>query len=316
MPYFSNPPRPNVSPRPHSQLSGDEPLLSAKDSQLGGPDLFWATRLNIQEHPPRLAPEPKPAAIHPRSGYPEQPLTTIEHYRFQGLPAEDEFPSALRRAWQAHWNLTPRETFRALLRSIPANPEGGEVTAQRAGDWFESVEIALHLNCPRTGAFLGTVEQELSFLDGDSIAQYGCVEDDLGWEVEKTLLENSVKLYDQVGIFAVHLQASGARGYTWAKCGFVPESEEDAWELFNLMRQRAERFELTSRVRTVIGSLLSDPRPEVVWAIADLDRVKVACDGRNLALGRALLDGACWPGLLDLDNPVARNRLERSLRRV
>lgn len=312
----SRAPRPQVA-TPVDHCYGSDSLFSSREHPLASPDLFWATRMkSILGQPEALSQPPRPSPLHPHRCDFGTGLTAIEYYRFTGNPWEDEFPPELRRAWKGRFEVPLVETFRRLVHGLPAHWGGGEVVVQRAGSTLESAQVTLHLVCPRTSEPLGSIEQELCFDDGEGLGHFVSIESTLGWDAERTLLENSVELYDRLGLSSLKLECDGQRAYTWAKCGFVPESEEDAWELFSELEERLEALDLTPRTRTLALNLLADHQPEAVWALSDLDRVRVTVDGGRTSLGRALLEGTSWPATLNLEDAVAMERLARNIRRV
>ncbi len=307
MPFSSNAPRPR-------HLFSVEPQGLARDPALSSPDLFWASRLGLGQ-PEALFEQPKPSTLPPRPYHLNGGPTTIEFFSFSGELWEEQLPASLRRAWSTQMELSLPGYLNGLIRNLPADLESGELTAQLAGATLESLQVSLRLTSRESGDTLGVIEQEFCLMDEEATLEYTPVEGDMGWAFERTILENSVRLAELMGISQLRLQVEGIRGYTWAKCGFVPDSDEDFWELFYNLEQDLNQLELTPRTRTVVKNLLQDRRPEAVWALSDLERVRVDLRTRRTSLGRALLDGTSWAGVLNLDNRVALDRFERHLRR-
>lgn len=307
MPFSSN------APRPRHLFSVESQGLS-RDPALSSPDLFWASRLGLSQ-PESSFEQPKPSTLPPRPSHLTGGPTTIEFFGFSGELWEEQIPASLRRAWSNQMELSLPGYLHGLMRHLPARLQSGELTAQMAGATLESLQITLRLADRESGDTLGVVEQEFCLVDEEATLEYTPVEGDMGWSFERTILENSVRLAEALGLSKVRLQVEGVRGYTWAKCGFVPDSDEDFWELFYNLEQSLGELDLTARTRTVVENLLQDRRPEAVWALSDLERVRVDLRSRRTSLGRALLDGTCWAAVLNLENRVALDRFERHLRR-
>lgn len=309
MPFSSN------APRPRHLFSVESTGLVRESAHLSSPDLFWASRLGLGSFEESFE-QPKPSTLPPRPSHLSGGPTTIEFFQFEGTLWEEHLPVNIRRAWNTRMELSLPGYLQGLVRNLPAFLESGEFTAQLAGDTLENLQISLRLADKLSGDTLGVLEQEFSLLDDEAVLYYTPVEGDMGWSIERTVLENSVRLGDFMGLSEVRLQIEGLRGYTWAKCGFVPDSEEDFWELFYNLDERLEQLEVSSRARIVVRNLLQERKPEAVWALSDLERVRVSVGSRRTTLGRALLDGLCWSAVLDLEDRVAMERFHRHLRRM
>lgn len=303
MSSFSPQPRPHVSSSPH--------LLDVetfREASFAVPELLWVTRQARD-----LPEEPKPSALHPR--HDRVPLLdcTVERFVFQGRPRGQELSPPARQAWEARVGLSFAETITRLAEALAWNLVGGEVLMQRVDDVLESAQLTLRLLCPH-GRRVASVEQELEFGEEEGVATYIPVSPAMGALAERALLAASLSLYDQAGIQSLRVLAEGGLAYTWAKCGFLPETEEDAWELFSELERRLGELPLRHRTRQLVGSLLARHRPEAVWAVSDLERVKVQTPHGRCSLGRTLLRETVWPAVLNLEDPVARERLARNLR--
>lgn len=310
VPSFSKAPRPGY-------LFGVSPLPSAREAPtLGSPKLFWGDERARLNDPDALALKPRPAKSHPLAEEASFPITIIEDHQFPSEVEESKLPAGLRRAWNERLGMTFGQFCSALVRSLPVAHAGGRLTIQREGKTLENALLELQLTCRDNNLPLGTISHELCFNEGDSCATYNTGEAQLSWPLERGLFSNALRLYAGLGITGVKLLANPPNGYSWAKCGFVPESDEDTWELFSTVKQQLENLDLPARTRELVQNLCEDHRPHTVWAISDLERIRVEVDGQNRALGRALLENVSYPCLFELDNRVARARFARNWRRV
>ena len=300
----------HVAPRA-SLCDFDDP-----DLQLGSPDLFYATRLRAQPvapSQPDALNAPKPATVPPRAAE-SAPHTTIEYLRFRGKPRSAELSAGWRSAWKARMEIALPNFVSSLASSLPFELEGGEITTQRTGSSLENVDLVLRLACPRTGEVAGSLEHEVCFQDSFPKAYLSPA--GFGWEIERQALGNAVRLYDQLGVPQVRVTVTGELGFALARAGFVPETEEDAWELLCSLRERLQEFDMATPTRILLESLLSGHHPDRLWQLVDLDRARLVSAGKRTLVGRALLAGMEWPAVLNLDDPVARSRFSRQVRRV
>jgi GNAT superfamily N-acetyltransferase len=119
------------------------------------------------------------------------------------------------------------------------------------------------------------------------------------------LTRNSVDAYREVGITKVTLSAGmDAGGYVWARLGFLPSKDE--WrQVRGAVRAKLESIpSVPAEAAEAVRYALADDEATAIWEIADLD---VEADGKRL--GRLLLSGTAWEGMLDFCNPDAMDRL-------
>ena len=119
------------------------------------------------------------------------------------------------------------------------------------------------------------------------------------------LTRNSVEVYRAVGISRVTLTAGlEGGGYVWARFGFLPT--RDSWKQVRgaVQAKLASVGKIPPEAEEALGYALADDDPAAIWEIADLD---ATIGGR--ALGRLLLSGAAWDGMLEFNNMDATDRL-------
>ena len=123
----------------------------------------------------------------------------------------------------------------------------------------------------------------------------------------KDFLASSIKLYQQIGVKEVALNANiDVGGYAWARYGWAP-GDAQLWRILGrTLRSRLDNFsgdEVPSNVRDAVWKILDKPDPKSVWELADLN---FEVDGERL--GKKLLLGTNWDGVLRLDDKEAMDR--------
>lgn len=173
---------------------------------------------------------------------------------------------------------------------------------------------------------LGSIERRVN---GDN-AHHGLLRLDKarrGAGIAKDVLRESFRLYREIGVKTVDLTANiDVGGYAWAKYGFVPLDYE--WNILSgkLLREfrdavssaskrtiltgRAPAYAaLTPREIAAVEKLLQSDDPRSIWALSDF----VAKSG--VKVGKELLLGSYWDGILALDDPMAVRRFEEYISR-
>ncbi len=240
-----------------------------------------------------------------------------EVFHLQGIPREHDLPPSLREQWKNQLKVSPREFFKTLFEGDKVRPGETSLCVERADGEIRALDLEIDLDCPRSGRNIGRLDRLLSFPENGPPKVYHRLfdldRDAQGQGISKEILANSVKLYDQAGITRVDLMAAMAvGGYAWAKYGFTPKEGHETRQLFATVRERLSRFkDVPSGVRGVIKRLLDQGDAKAIWAISDLDGVKVRRGDKEVSLGKALLLGTVWKGTLRLDDPEARARFDQ-----
>jgi hypothetical protein len=126
------------------------------------------------------------------------------------------------------------------------------------------------------------------------------------------MIRNCFALYLRWKMRIVHLIAGRTvGGYAWARMGWRPTME--SWE--NLRDQIRERLKthvlmLTVTERKVIADTIQSDDPRMIWRLADLNRVIKKGGYEEMSIGKVLLLGTVWVGVLNLDEVEGLKRLE------
>ncbi len=145
----------------------------------------------------------------------------------------------------------------------------------------------------------------------------------------RKLMRNEIELFYLSGFkkFEIHA-ASSAGAYTWARFGFLPTSYNFASKLLTRYGEIAPLLPLRQRKK-----LFNAVHERDVWALADMredigqrlattfnkyadetpytnEIVSSANAGRPVALGKAMLAGLVWDGVLDFDNKTQMQRAD------
>jgi hypothetical protein len=245
------------------------------------------------------------------------PWSGEQVYHGEGIPGPHDFPPTLKQDWQQKMGVSPRQFFQTLFDTPRVHPGDFRLTVERDKVGVQGLGVEIDLRCPRTNKEIGKMDRQFSFPEDSPPEAYHRLFDlepgTQGTGIAKDLLANSIKLYDQAGIGRVGVFASlGVGGYAWAKYGFAPKPGRQTRELFATIEDRLNRMDdLPKSTKGVVKRLLSSGDPKAIWAISDLDGVKVKRKGKMQPLGKALLLGTAWRGSLNLDDPKARARFDQ-----
>jgi GNAT superfamily N-acetyltransferase len=233
---------------------------------------------------------------------------------FQGLPQTDAFSESDQKAWRGSVPLEPGRFFQSLIGNSGLTVGQTEVGLETQGADLCSVDYTLGFDCPKSGEEVGQMSRQITF-PKDSAPEVYHAYFRLAPELQsqglgKSLLAQSVELYDQIGVESVSVDAGlSVGGYAWAKYGFKPDSPAEAKRLFDQVRDRLDEASVPNRTRRLVQNLLKDNKPEAIWALSDLAQ-PVEHRGETTSLGKALLMGTGWYGQLELQNPAARSRFD------
>lgn len=117
-----------------------------------------------------------------------------------------------------------------------------------------------------------------------------------GGGVAKSMLKQSFKLYEEMGVSKVTLEANiNVGGYAWAKYGFLPDAGE--WEyLRKSLTKNLDALALSDELAAPLRALINGDDPKAIWVLSD------SIYGKNL-----LLDTS-WEGYIDLKDEQAMAR--------
>ena len=225
-------------------------------------------------------------------------------------------PADFLSAWESRIKMHPARFIDRLLQSDRVDPSSGDVSLESQGHQMSWLEYNLELADPASGESLGSMSREIDFEDPDTPRVYHnyfqLASGHQGKGLGKEILASSVKVYDEIGVKSISLNAGlDVGGYAWAKYGFKPKSGVQTEWLFDNLRDRLDDLAVSTGVRRTVERLLSDNKPEAIWAISDLNGVTVQDRDGPVPLGKALLLGTNWEGSLDLKCPDSRARFDQ-----
>lgn len=240
-------------------------------------------------------------------------LSNYRHYALRGIPKPNAFSPELRGLWNDKFRLSPHQFFTTLFDTPKVGLGNGEICVEGRLDSPQRLGLSMDLVQPRRGT-IGRMDRDFEFPeDSPPEVHHSLLELDAdvqGRGIAKDLLANSLRLYDLAGIGSIHLTAGlDVGGYAWAKYGFLPSPGRATRDLFSRIGGRLASLDGVSETsRQVVQRLLQSEDPKALWTISDLDGVTAMRQGRRMPLGKALLLGTTWKGVMHLDNPNARAR--------
>ncbi len=240
-------------------------------------------------------------------------LSGYRHYALRGIPKPNAFSPELRGLWNEKFHLSPHQFFTTLFDTPKVSLGNGEIGVEGGLENPDRLNLVMDLVRPQRGT-IGRMERDFEFpADSPPEVHHSLFELNTsaqGQGIAKDLLANSMRLYDMAGIGSIHLTAGlDVGGYAWAKYGFLPTSGRATRDLFSRIGGRLANLDGVSETsRQVVQRLLQSEDPKALWAISDLEGVTAERHGQRLPLGKALLLGTTWKGVMNLDDPQARAR--------
>ena len=220
--------------------------------------------------------------------------------------------SAAARATERLGGVDPARYFEELFPGGPLRPAGLILGAsQNQGDR----QAQFNFQITRDGSRIGEMGRVFDRpRQGEAYVHHDLFtlrKECQGAHVAKTLLARSLPFYESCGFHKVELFAAlQVGGYAWARYGFTPRDECEMTRLAGVVHSRLERLPLGEDVKAGVFRLLENPDPRTLWALSDLE-LPVKVDGKSTTLGKALLLGVSWDGVLNLQDPEARDRFNR-----
>ena len=266
---------------------------------------------------PRPPPEPEPVA--------PTPVVAEDFKAAGGIFNEVDASEELVKAWNKVFKpgMKPKAVTDGLLQGTGVKYRGGGRGGQLAvtgadfssGNFHVSIRATLMKDQKVFGemarSFIQSPDRGLfvrhSLLALQTEAQ--------GSGFAKKFLQNSMKLYREMGVKFVTLDANISMGsYAWARFGFTPSAE--GWKdvvrsvsaKLRVMKQ-AQDLKLSPATEKILEKALASKDPKAIWKIADL-RETVTAGGPKDPIGRRLLQGLDWEGRLHLDDAAAMKRFD------
>lgn len=136
-----------------------------------------------------------------------------------------------------------------------------------------------------------------------------------GKGIAKAMLKEQMAMYRKIGVENVELTANiSVGGYAWARYGFAPDSAQTLGRIKKTIETNVSGLGLKQNIQDEITAILDRNDPELLWDIADI-RTPITIDlpdgaRQTLPLGRHLLLGSNWHGILSLDDAAAMKRFD------
>lgn len=250
--------------------------------------------------------EPKPAPSH------KQSFTFYFKERFASLSV----PRAVDAAWNERAGTGLTNSLQSILEGTPLTSKNATLSAVVKDGKLDTLDFDMRLQQQEEGVRAGTMARYFDFGDADGPvvehAYFSLSPEFQDAGLARTILSNSVKLYQKLGIDRVTLQAGlSVGGYAWAKYGFKPDSEESWDQLRDEVRWSLDQLELPRCTQRAVERLLRSDDPKSVWALSDLGIMVKDLNGEQTKLGKALLMGTGWYGELDLKDEESMNRFHQ-----
>jgi GNAT superfamily N-acetyltransferase len=136
------------------------------------------------------------------------------------------------------------------------------------------------------------------------------MDDFQGQNIGKDLMRAQLREYDRLGVHEVKAHANvDVGGYAWARYGFKAQQPESlASSLRSKLVEMIANNKLTEEEGAVLDTILAKNRKDakLPWLISDS-----LYNGKKI--GKELLLGSDWHGVLDLKDKETRDRLKRYL---
>jgi len=186
-----------------------------------------------------------------------------------------------------------------------------------------SVRINSALDDPE-GNRVGSLERIVMLRDGKLVVRhnyFSLPESAQGKGLSKGVLSNQMKLWEEIGVERVELNANiNVGGYAWSRYGFKPTQGE--WnKLRKSLRDDVARSNLTGDEKSILLKVLNSDDPRGIWTVADMSRKVTNKDvfvvglkkDKPLKIGQRLLMDSNWNGGLDLKDQEQMERFRNYL---
>ena len=207
---------------------------------------------------------------------------------------------------EAGGSVAATEAFKKVLKG---NDQAKIISRMFGGDTFNSFGMDLYdedgikslIISARNGEKIERLTRTFEIKDEGLVVKHDMFrlwEDKQGGSIAKTVLKDSFKLYDELGVSRVELEANIDVGsYAWAKYGFLPTDK--AWAQLRVkLSERIESLSVPRDVEDMLLALIESDDPRTIWLIADSP------------YGKDLLLSASWDGYIDLKNAQAMDRFK------
>ena len=235
---------------------------------------------------------------------------------FDSPPTPNSVPLDLNGAWERRGGSELSNSLANLMSGTGLSTRGGSLYSRVKEGELQNLDFDLRFQCDESGKEAGCMSRSINFSDREAPYVEHCYfrleKEFQKGGIGKSILSNSVKMYDKLGIGKVYLSAGlSVGGYAWAKYGFKPENRDDLFRLYDEVRSNMYSLNLNPRIYSLVTGLLNCDDPKTVWTLSDLQMPVTKFDGEQTTLGKALLMGTSWNGELDLKDRESRERFEQ-----
>jgi hypothetical protein len=327
----------SIAPFPSQSASSIKSLASMQSSEIAGkgwdtPPYHPRCRGILVELGAVPVKQPvRPQAVAQPEALPAQGATVAEYELTHaevaaieekyGVKIVNEFygeGDTLSEGWRTVFGTTkPDEVYNSIFSGMTTRPGFdnspgtgiGSITIRGQADYVEAHVRGKLYN--KDNEVIGLMQRTITNEAGELTVKHDLFQLNSsvqGAGLGKQALRDSVKLYESMGVEHVKVFANiDAGGYAWARYGYVPTATDWGY-VSNRARAALQNVPddlITSAQRLEILTILSDTDPKAIWRLADI-RLPSPIPGRPL--GRALLEGSDWNGILDLTDPEAMKR--------
>jgi hypothetical protein len=279
----------------------------------------------LKEPVPRQAvpevPDAVPAPAQPNVLYTDEYAASM-HEKY-GMKIVDQYDGDFTAGWTSVMgDVTPEDAYKSIFAGMTTRPKklpklDDDISFTTVTVRGDSDHVRINIKGDLVDKDNNTIGSMMRVItrDGDEITvKHSLFQLDSavqGSGLGKRTLRESIDLYEQIGVTKVNVFANiDAGGYAWARYGYKPIARD--WpELQSRARAALANIadDIPDAVRAQINTILSDPDPAAIWRLADIRTpVTIRLSQPPIPLGRALLQGSDWNGVLDLTDPEAMKR--------
>jgi hypothetical protein len=179
-----------------------------------------------------------------------------------------------------------------MLKSVGHLGIKARLGALKRDSYSRSVDMHAVLTTTKGGNSVGSMSRTFDMDTKTVKHDYFELEDAYqGKDIAKHIFAASIPEYQKLGMKKVKVGAGLSRGgYAWLKYGFVPDRNSMGYLMSNL------RNMATTPARKAALRLVKESDPKTLWALADSK------------VGKEMLSGRGWNGVLDLENKDQMDR--------
>ncbi len=231
--------------------------------------------------------------------------------------------------WNRAVGARPKDFFSRVFEGTGLDL--AEVQIQRSGSLTPGIKSRLKIQgkLRRQGKDVGILTRVIETADDGSKKAlhevFTLSSDQQGTSIAKKILGNSMIEYERMGVASIELNANiDVGGYAWAKYGFKPTRESwvslrpEVKKRFDVLFEMMEVEATAGRksITKLVDDILGADNPERIWELVDMsieleDKLAIMGPSGKVSLGKRLLLGTDWGGVLSLSDSRAVARFNR-----